>query len=517
MLDVGRPLVVIGLDGATWRLIDRWIEDGELPNLASIKRQGTWAPQQVCLPPVTSPNWKCYSTGKNPGKLGVYWWEIVNIKDRSITTPDSTSYDSAELWDYLGREGYTVGIVNMPTTFPPHKVNGVMISRGASNDQQYTYPKHIKETIERNFDYRPIPTLSLRDRETGSVDEVLNLIDRRFEVAEWLLDEYNLDFLHVTVFLCNKLQHYYWDEEPTLCAWRRIDKNLYRFFNRDLNLLFMSDHGSNEITTEFQANAWLEREGFLSRKDDLNTKMDDIGSQLGFTQRGLSNLANSIGLREVIRRTVPDSIINRLPKKGYSNESKLDVIDWEKTDAIASGQGLIYLTDPSSESISISQNIIERLRELEDPNTGEQVARKVYRKEEVYSGDHLNLAPDIIFDQSPGVHTAQAIGNFEPFSRPTNWRGENERDGIFLAHGPNFRSRGEIKKVRIVDLMPTILTLMNTPIPTDLDGEVLDVLTDDVTKDPPTQTPMEPPERLIYSRSDERDVRENLEELGYLN
>ncbi|MFW6121196.1 MAG: alkaline phosphatase family protein, partial [Petrotogales bacterium] len=71
-------VIVIGLDGAHFELIEPWLKKGELPNIKKCIEEGVSADMEVCLPPVTSPNWKCYSTGLNPGKLGIFWWENID-------------------------------------------------------------------------------------------------------------------------------------------------------------------------------------------------------------------------------------------------------------------------------------------------------------------------------------------------------------------------------------------------------------------------------------------------------
>lgn len=70
--------VVIGLDGGNWELVKPWLGSGYLPNLSGLRENGSWSTQQSCLPPVTFPNWKCYSASKNPGNLGVFWFEHVS-------------------------------------------------------------------------------------------------------------------------------------------------------------------------------------------------------------------------------------------------------------------------------------------------------------------------------------------------------------------------------------------------------------------------------------------------------
>ena len=63
--------IVLGLDGANWDLLSPWLDAGDLPNIQSLRKNGTTADLESCLPPVTYPNWQCYSTGKIPGKLGI--------------------------------------------------------------------------------------------------------------------------------------------------------------------------------------------------------------------------------------------------------------------------------------------------------------------------------------------------------------------------------------------------------------------------------------------------------------
>ncbi|MFB6186828.1 MAG: alkaline phosphatase family protein, partial [Halobacteriaceae archaeon] len=123
-------LLVVGLDGADWSLIDNWVDDGILPTIQDIKRNSTWGEMRSSIPPVTCPAWKCYSTGKNPGKLGVYWWETLDIETKSSMIPDATDFESLEVWDHLNEAGFSTGVIGMPLTYPPKDVDGYMVAGG---------------------------------------------------------------------------------------------------------------------------------------------------------------------------------------------------------------------------------------------------------------------------------------------------------------------------------------------------------------------------------------------------
>jgi predicted AlkP superfamily phosphohydrolase/phosphomutase len=155
---------------------------------------------------------------------------------------------------------------------------------------------------------------------------------------------------------------------------------------------------------------------------------------------------------------------------------KEGTVDWEHTDVIASGQGPVYLTlnSASPRYERLRTELIEKLTELSDDH-GNPVASEVYRGEEVYEGRYLNDAPDIVIDQSPGVHIPGNIGRHEVFTDPEGdgWRGENKRAGLFVATGPSF-GRGHIEGLSILDLAPTLLHLHDCSIPKDMDGSVRD-------------------------------------------
>ena len=156
---------ILGLDGASWELLEPWIEEGRLPNIGALREQGSWATNRSCLPPVTFPNWKCYSSAKNPGKFGVYWFERIDIENERVEIPNGTDFKTTELWDYLNNADLSVGVINMPTMFPPREIDGCIVCGGPdavdgeyrSIDGGYTYPAALEGELEDRFDYRVHP------------------------------------------------------------------------------------------------------------------------------------------------------------------------------------------------------------------------------------------------------------------------------------------------------------------------------------------------------------------------
>jgi len=499
--------IVLGLDGANWDLLEPWLDAGDLPNIASLREDGVATDMRSELPPVTCPNWRCYSTGKNPGKLGVYWWEQIDTVARTLSTPNSRSFESANFWDYLDDAGKTAGVVNLPMTYPPFDLDGYMVAGGPGSEQsEYTTPPELGDELDADgYDVHPDVTVTTAE-DHDAADALVDLIDQRLETFRELLADRPVDVAHCTVFYVNVLQHYFWRGDPTKRAWAVIDDHIgaIREEHPEATLVLMSDHGCDEIDTMFYANAWLEREGYLVTKDDATSTLDD----LGVNKKRLSKLAERFGVRDLAGRLMPEALERIIPQdeEGAKRAQKLERVDWERSQAIASGQGLIYVFDGDED---VRDAIIEDLESLDSDVSGTPIARDVLRREAAYDGPYVEDAPHVVFDQTPGVHTSGAIGNNPVFEDVSHWRAENVRTALFLADGPDVTGAVD-REVSITDVAPTVLHSVDAPVPTDMDGDALRIF----DRDPPASCEPITPEFVSGAAGD--SAEERLEDLGYL-
>jgi predicted AlkP superfamily phosphohydrolase/phosphomutase len=507
--------LVVGLDGASWDLLDPWIEDGTLPNLAALRESSSWAETESCLPPVTFPNWKCYSSGKNPGGFGVYWFERVDLANGTIEVTNGSDFETAELWDYLNDEGQSAGVVNMPTMYPPRDIDGPIVCGGPdavegeyrSISGGYASPEGLVEELEERFDYRvhPDPLLSSNEERGAEVDEILDLFDLRFEVALTLMEEQDLEFVHVTLFYLNVLQHFFWNEAPTRRAWERVDEWVGRLADReDMNLVLMSDHGCGPTTTEFYVNEWLAENGYQQRE----TSVDNVFQRVGLDRENVLSVAKRLGAVDLLATVVPERIQQMVPQRaGLKRDRKLEAIDLPATKAVASAQGPIYL-NPDFDTEAVREELIADLRALEDERG--PLFDNVYRGEEVYSGPFAERAPEVVLDQRDGVHVNDGVGGGRITAAPDRWAAENTLNGIFVASGPEFDGRGQLDQISILDLAPTLLTAHDAAVPTDMEGECLDI----VAGEPATREPISLADDDRREGGDE--VEQRLKDLGYM-
>ena len=219
-------VLVVFLDGATWKLLDPWIRDGELPTFKYIKENGVSGILKSTIPPSTSPAIPSFYTGKNPGKHGVLGFltedgKIVNsyfIKDRT-------------LWDIISDAGLKSCIINLPITYPPRKINGVMISGFPipSNNVEFTYPKDLKKEIE---DYPAVLEFEKNLEESSLPDEYifekqLEVTKKRFDTLENIIRRENFDFVLFFVKGTDILQHLFWNRRDLLLKYyKELDKRI---------------------------------------------------------------------------------------------------------------------------------------------------------------------------------------------------------------------------------------------------------------------------------------------------
>jgi predicted AlkP superfamily phosphohydrolase/phosphomutase len=508
---------VVGLDGASWRLLDSWIEDGELPNLAALRESGVWARSRSCLPPVTFPNWKCYSSGKDPGGFDVYWFERVDLEHERIETTNGGDFKTAELWDYLNDDGHSTGVVNMPTMYPPRELDGCVVCGGPdavdgeyrSIESGYTSPADLASHLEDEFDYRvhPDPLLSSNTERGAEVEAILSLLEKRFEVALHLFEERELDFVHVTLFYLNVLHHFFWDDEPTRRAWKIVDEWIGRLSDlEDTNLVLMSDHGSAPTTTEFYINEWLAENGYQTRQQTI----EDYLRPLGLNRENVLSVAKRMGVVDLLSRTIPEQLQQIVPQSaGLKRGRKLEAINLDETKAVASAQGPIYL-NPAFDTEAVREELIADLQTVSD-DEGE-LFTAVHRGEDVYTGPYVENGPEIVVDQRPGVHVNDGIGGGETQTGPDRWAAENTPNGIFVANGPDIESQGEREAIRILDIAPTVLASAGSDIPTDMHGDVLPIFESEPS--PGTRDPIVLDDARDRGHSEE--VEDRLKQLGYM-
>jgi len=544
-------VLVIGVDGATMDLVKPWVAQGKLPILKTLMNGGVSGELESTLPPVTSPAWPTFATGKNPGKHGVFDF-IVNSQD-GFGLVNASSIDGRTLWRLLSDHGARVGVVGVPVTYPPVAVNGYMITGLLSpKGVEISYPPGLLTRYERVLGpYRVAPSIGYkRGNEESFLDDLRDMLRQRGDYAIRLMQDEPWDFMMVHFLATDIVQHALWrfmdtshpayDEEGALrygdgiqSIYRMVDEIIGRMLDLvgdDVNVIVMSDHGFGPLHGIVNLNNLLLQKGLLHLKQDLATRAKYALFRHGLTPARVYHWLEKFGLQSLTWK-VSKSARNRVVGKFLS----FDDVDWSRTKAYSMGHvGQVYvnlkgrepfgIVEPGYEYEQVRDEVATALATLRHPLTGNPLLDAVIKSEEVCVGIHTSEGPDLhvvmdgyryisfpLFATNEEIITSQIRGD----------SGCHRLQGILLAKGPSVLQGQEVRGARILDLAPTILHLMGAAVPADMDGRVLDEIIDPVYMEAnpvhyeSVQNGFVQGEYELSS-GEEQEIKDRLRGLGYL-
>ena len=495
-------IAIIALDGASPDLVERWAREGYLPNLAKLLEQGTFGPLLSVIPPVTGAAWGSFLTGVVPGRHGVFEWLSRREGTYQMGLIDSSSLPRPTLFEWLSAHGVRVGAVGVPLTYPVRPIRGFILSDLLTPPgQNYAYPRQLKEELEHllggPYPVAPPPWLG-RQRAKRWFQALKASLIARAKTAQYLAAHHPWDFFMVHVMETDSVQHQMWhmldrverrryrvkiEGNPVLEIYQLADDlvgQLRKIFDEDTMVFVISDHGFGPLHYNLHLNTWLLRQGFLKLKANLSTRVKRLAFEAGLVPENLYPWEERLRLLGWARGEQAYRWLGRF-------SLSMQNIDWAKTVAYSYGNvGQIYLNRRGREPEGIVTEADARriLGELEqallswvNPLSGERVVKRVYRKEEVYSHRALECAPELVFLPEEG-HSPMGLSEFlsnEIVSHPVAHSGWHRMEGLFLGAGGPLK-RGLAKKLRLLDLYPTICELLGVPIPEGMDGQVSEEL-----------------------------------------
>lgn len=540
--------VVIGLDGATWDLLDSFFGEGVLPNLERLRREGAWGKLRSVVPPMTATAWTSSMTGKGPGKHGIYDWTEPVGGSYLYRPIDSTRVMSRTLFEQLSERGQQICTVNLPLTWPARPINGIAVGDMLTPSKEspgFTHPPSFKAELDRLVPDYQIDT-HLCEKEGDLLPFLARLrtmLEGRGTLVRQLMERQSWDLCWVVWVEMDRMQHCLWhifdrshpyhDEilarryrEPILDIYRLLDVRVGEMLERrpaGSNVFFLSDHGFGPCRYKVFLNTWLAQEAFFSLKKEGNQ-----GRQRMQRLRGLLDRAG-LDTRRIIGTAKKLGLGNILARNSDSLSRFAADIDWENTQAFCHGTNAIRINlrgrerygsvDPSDYD-RVLRRLKERLLAMRDPE-GNPVIQKVQTREELYSGPYVEGAADLLIsdhDDSVWFYYSEGEVPEEVFERSGWSSGNHKPDGIFLAWGPDIRP-GEIQGAHINDFMPTILASMGVPIPDDVDGRPLAEIFDRRSKIRPLfkeATLFQPKQESGHDAATNAAIEDRLRGLGYL-
>lgn len=475
-------VLLIGWDGADWRILDPLLEAGALPNLQALIDRGQKSVLRSTIPTHSWAAWPSFLTGVDPVDHGVY--DILDtIQGTHKQYPvNYKSIKERTFVEDLAAAGKSGVYADVPLLFPPPNLgSGKAVAGGVlPKGRTFTYPDDLATTLESANVAWPINGMSwttYHNKPDPYLDEAKEVTGKRIKATEWLMDNSDWDLMASVWVSVDRTQHclsdYVGPDHPDYAKnhgsarynkivdiYKQLDDSIgaqVAKTNEDDIVLFMSDHG-------FQS---------CSRA----VHMDHLLKQLGYLEFDASNMIYGPmqwGPVRAAARKVYDAL-------GLHGKVSLkQPVNWSKTKAYTSirstGEGVSInlagrepdgIVDPADFE-KVRDEVMERLAAFVDPETGKKPVKEIYKKEEIFHGRFEDQAPDILMvpaEQYSLTHAKTAV-------EAADWlAGDHRPEGVLVAAGPNVKAFDAEPK--LIDLAPTILAALDAPASIKHTGRVL--------------------------------------------
>ena len=485
----GSRVFVIGLDGATFDLLKPWLDKGELPALKGLMTEGAYGELRSVYPILSPVAWTSMFTGVNPGKHGIFDFERPDpdVPGKQILyTADARR--AAPVWELLSDAKKTVGILNVPMTWPPDPVNGVMVSGFPFPDManlEYTQPHDLKTKLGAY----PLDRMGEGLVKGAEGAKLAEIVESRDAVARVLLDWITTrkdDFTWAVFTATDRIQHFFWG---------MMDPR-HPYYTPELG----RDYG--EAIHEF----WIAQD---KRLGEIVAALPEGATVM---------IVSDHGFGPIYREVNTLNWFNTTTLSDYVKEHQ--VPDLYITNGIFRYRlGTTFPMSPAYDTFI--QMFTKEATSLTDPATGKNPIERVVRRDQLYAGRMVPKAPDLVMIEAPECYigTGDREKDLAPVTdlHSTSYSGYHRPNGIFIIKGPHVQ-KGELVGASLLDVTPTILHVMGQPVPSEMDGRVLTAVFDPewLRKNEPrftdgTQILKDAPERKLSP-----EEKEALEAVPYL-
>lgn len=480
------PTILIGVDGATFKVLDALMAAGEMPVLASFVRRGARAELLSTPHPLTPPAWTTLVTGQSPGRHGIFDFIWAEHRDASIyfTLHDSRDVRAETIWSMVSRQRGRCITLNFPFMAPPPaNVAGVIVPGLISwkHLRRNVRPAELYAEMQAlpDFDAKELAWDFAREKQATElipphqhadwVDFHIRRERHWYKIFLHAMRRHPADLMAILVDGVDKLQHVCWKHldpahpvdqlseterhvrERCIQYFRELDGFIAQVLSQappGSRVFMASDHGFGPTQKVFRLNCWLHERGYLSWTD--TESLDEAE-------------------RQKIEKLTTGHFVH---------------LDWKHTTAYAqsaatNGVHIRVSRKPGDGGIDAGQyesfrrRLIDELLAYRDPQSGQQIVTRVLKKEDAFPGEHNERCPDLtlqLFD-----YGFISTGNKQPalWTRP-DVAGTHNPEGIFLAGGPGIAAGRTLPQQSITDVAATLLHSLGLPIPSDLESRVIE-------------------------------------------
>ena len=381
-------VAVIGLDGSPYTLIKKLTENGVMPNLNSLIREGNFYQMDTTIPEISSVAWSTFMTGKNSGEHGIFGFTELVPRTYKLRFPNSSDLKYPPIWDDLKKVGKRTVVINLPSTYPAKPMSGVLIAGFvALRIEKASYPEEIIPYL-KSINYRiDVDTLRARENKDFLIKDLFETLEIRRQAMLHFLEKEKWDLFIGVITGTDRLQHFmmdaFFDEtnkyhQSFLDYYNLVDSKIIKEIRERIDdcikLIVLSDHGFTKIDKEVYLNRWLVEEGYLRFKNEQPESIEDIaeGSRAFVMDPGriYINLKGKYPFGSVSNGDEHKELIDEL-------KEKLDKVEYK----------------------------------------GKKVIKRILKRDEIYTGPYAENGPDLVaqsnygFDLKGTVKSKEVFGN----------------------------------------------------------------------------------------------------------
>ena len=500
-------VLFIGLDAADPSLIEKWMNNGDLPNLKALFKEGQYKrignPEDIIANP-----WISFYSGLDTGDHGIYHyinWDPKSLETRRIL-PEEIGL--IPFWHNFKDDGPRTIAVDLPMTTKPDKMHGVEINGFANHEilaPFYTYPQELESTIKSEFG----PPYILPEKyglHTGSElikmkTQLIEIAGRLTALTKHFIRSEQWDLFMVVFGETHRGGHKLWDlsgmvdgeDEATKKEVTSALKEIYQVCDNSIGELVKL---AGEYTTTLVCS--LHGMGPNTSRIEI---FPEMLSRVINTENNSENASHRPKLSSALRKLIPlswrHSIKSRLPI--YFQDSltaywRMGGIDWKSTPAfslVGDIYGLVRINLIGREAKGIVQpgkeyeywlNTIDKgLRTFVDADTNRPIVSKIIRRDQYAAkGKRFENLPDlfVVWYETPSSNHREIVspdyGSIPwptPYHNPDGRSGNHHTQGFLIAAGEGFTPETSLPDIRIQDITATILDLLGQDIPANMIGK----------------------------------------------
>lgn len=437
-----RGLCIIGLDGFSPRLIKHMIGTGKMPHLEKLVSSSAWGSLQSTVFQSSVVAWTSAFTGQSLERHGITSFFVTRQKDGMLSLINSDYRAQKAIWEYMDSAERTSLIINVPGTYPPDPVSGIMISGLLTPiGKVFTYPSELSRPLKKlsyKTSIKPFrQTFMLgqggfeKSYKTLNLDEIFTITYNQAKMAIYLYQRIQPDLFVIVFTLPDRIQHalHYFQEDIIEQACQNLDiilGHLLTIKRTEAPVILLSDHGFKKYEKAFAPNKWLQNKGLLKIKNETIS--------LSETKVFASSVAgNHCSFRLNIEGR---DHFGCIPK---------DTID------------------------SFKSSFINELRSCRSPLDHRNIVLNIYQPQSPPS--EFKYSDDFIVQLDPAYKAIPALNLPRVYLKLDPPIYDHDLEGFFMINGSGIRP--QYTSASIQDIAPTALYLMQSPIPSDMEGSLL--------------------------------------------